>query len=103
MLSNLVEAGFYTEGQVHQARLYPAQIIEQRQTNSPDWFLDWAYRDTLAVIDAQGLTGDYVLEVKTTINLPLQTAAQNIIKCANKAGLNVSEICLEPIASSEAR
>ena len=31
------------------------------------------------VIDAKGLTGDYVLEVKTTINLPLQTAAQKII------------------------
>ena len=32
-----------------------------------------------ALIDKKGLTGDYVLEVKTTINLPLQTAAQNII------------------------
>ena len=28
--------------------------------------------------------------------------AQNIIKCANKSGLNVAEICLEPIASAEA-
>ena len=31
------------------------------------------------MIDEKGLTGDFVLEVKTTINLPLQTAAQNII------------------------
>ncbi|CAN0461057.1 unnamed protein product, partial [Phaeothamnion confervicola] len=42
VLSNLVEAGFYTEGQVHQARLYPAQTVEIKQTASSDWYLDWA-------------------------------------------------------------
>ncbi len=30
------------------------------------------------------------------------TSAQNVIKCCNKAGLNVIDIVLEPIASSEA-
>jgi cell division protein FtsA len=30
------------------------------------------------------------------------TSAQNIVKCCNRAGLNVSDIVLEPIASSEA-
>src|SRR4029450_2300460 len=30
------------------------------------------------------------------------TSAQNIVKCANKAGLNVMDIVLEPLASAEA-
>ena len=42
------------------------------------------------------------LEAKVHIVTGAVASAQNIIKCANKAGLNVSEICLEPIASSEA-
>ncbi len=42
------------------------------------------------------------LEAKVHIVTGAVASAQNIIKCANKAGLNVAEICLEPIASSEA-
>jgi cell division protein FtsA len=42
------------------------------------------------------------LEAKVHIVTGAVSSAQNIIKCANKAGLNVAEICLEPIASSEA-
>ncbi len=42
------------------------------------------------------------LEGKVHIVTGAVSSAQNIIKCANKAGLNVAEICLEPIASSEA-
>jgi cell division protein FtsA len=42
------------------------------------------------------------LESKVHIVTGAVSSAQNIIKCANRAGLNVAEICLEPIASSEA-
>ena len=45
VLDNLVEAGYYTAGQVHGARMNPARIIENRAPNSPDWFLDWAYEE----------------------------------------------------------
>ena len=79
VLYRMLDAGFITQGELLQARREPAVAIEQRIADSPNWFLDWAYRDTLALIDAHRLTGDYVLEVKTTINLPVQTAAQNII------------------------
>jgi penicillin-binding protein 1A len=79
VLYRMLDAGFITQGELLQARREPAVAIAQSAADSPNWFLDWAYRDTLAVIDAKGLTGDYVLEVKTTINLPLQTSAQNII------------------------
>ncbi len=42
------------------------------------------------------------LEAKVHIVTGAVSSAQNLIKCANKAGLNVAEICLEPLASSEA-
>lgn len=79
VLYRMLDAGFITQGELLEARRAPAVAIAQSVADSPNWFLDWAYRDTLAVIDAKGLTGDFVLEVKTTVNLPLQTAAQNIL------------------------
>lgn len=42
------------------------------------------------------------LEVKVHIVTAAVTSAQNIVKCANKAGLDVSDIALQQIASSEA-
>ncbi len=42
------------------------------------------------------------LEAKIHIVTGAVTSAQNIVKCANKAGLDVCNIILEPIASSEA-
>ncbi len=40
------------------------------------------------------------LEAKIHIVTAAVTSAQNIVKCANKAGLNVIDIVLEPLASS---
>lgn len=57
--------------------------------------------DNDGIRDPIGMTG-VRLEAKVHIVSGAVSSAQNIIKCANKAGLNVSEICLEPIASSEA-
>ncbi len=51
--------------------------------------------------DPIGMSG-VRLESKVHIVTGAVSSAQNIIKCANKSGLNVSEICLEPIASAEA-
>lgn len=51
--------------------------------------------------DPIGMSG-VRLEAKVHIVTGAVSSAQNIIKCANKSGLNVAEICLEPIASSEA-
>jgi cell division protein FtsA len=51
--------------------------------------------------DPVGMNG-VRLEAKVHIVTGAVSSAQNLIKCANKAGLNVSEIILQPIASSEA-
>jgi len=42
------------------------------------------------------------LEAKIHIVTAAVTSAQNIVKCANQAGLNVVDIVLEPLASAEA-
>ncbi len=79
VLYRMLDSGFITQGELLQARREPATAINQNIVESPDWFLDWAYRDTLAVLDGNGITGEFVFEVKTTINLPLQTAMQRIV------------------------
>ncbi|MEK7690439.1 MAG: cell division protein FtsA, partial [Bdellovibrionota bacterium] len=53
------------------------------------------------ILDPIGMSG-VRLEAKVHIVTGAVSSAQNLIKCANKAGLNVAEICLEPIASAEA-
>ena len=44
VLSNLVDAGFMTEGQVYAARRNPATPVDHTERGSPDWYLDFAYR-----------------------------------------------------------
>lgn len=77
VLSNLVEAGFYTAGQVYNARLNPAQPIENRDTSSPDWFLDFAYEEIQKKIKDKS---DFVLTARTTIDTGLQEAAEQAVQ-----------------------
>ncbi len=53
------------------------------------------------IIDPLGMAG-VRMEAKIHIVTGAVTSAQNIIKCANRAGLDVCDIVLESLASSEA-
>jgi len=53
------------------------------------------------IIDPLGMSG-VRLEAKIHIVTGAVTSAQNLIKCANRAGLDVCDIILQPLASSEA-
>nr|HDM99822.1 cell division protein FtsA [Deltaproteobacteria bacterium] len=53
------------------------------------------------ILDPIGITG-VRLESKVHIVTGAVTAAQNLIKCANRAGLDVVDIVFQPIASAEA-
>ncbi len=53
------------------------------------------------IVDPLGMSG-VRLEAKVHIVTGAVTSAQNIIKCANRAGLDVCDIVLESLASSEA-
>jgi penicillin-binding protein 1A len=79
VLYRMLDAGFINQGELLQAKRDPAQIVHQDQIASPNWFLDWAYQDTLDVMQKQGLMSNYVVEVKTTIDSRLQDASQTII------------------------
>ena len=79
VLYRMLDTGFITQGELLQSRREPATIVTQSTADSPDWFLDWAYRDTLALIDDKKITGAFVLEVKTTIDMALQSASQKAI------------------------
>lgn len=87
VLSNLVESGFYSAGQVHAARMNPARIVETRAPYSPDWFLDWAFEEVQRV--AQG-KGQFVLTARTTIDIGLQKAAEEaLVSTIRDAGRRV--------------
>ena len=74
VLTNLVEAGYMSAGQVHAARLNPAKFIDTRPTHSPDWFLDWAFEEAQRLGEGRG---HYVLTARTTVDLGMQQSAQD--------------------------
>ncbi|MCP4681432.1 MAG: cell division protein FtsA, partial [Desulfobacterales bacterium] len=57
--------------------------------------------DQDGILDPMGMSG-VRLEAKVHMVAGAVTSAQNIIKCANRAGLDVCNIVLESLASSEA-
>ncbi len=79
VLYRMLASGMINQGDLLDAKRHPAEIVEQSTITSPNWFLDWAYQDTLDVMDRQGLKNDYVLEVKTTIDSKLEAASQAIM------------------------
>ncbi len=76
VLDNMVEAGYYTSGQVQEARLNPAKLVEQKRTESPDWYLDWAFEEIQRVTEGRG---SYVLTARTTVDLAMQRHADQVL------------------------
>jgi penicillin-binding protein 1A len=79
VLYRMLDAGFITQGELLQARRITPTIQVAKLGSAPDWFLDWAYEDTLAVLEQNDLGSEYVIEVKTTIDRTLQDESQKII------------------------
>ena len=77
VLSNLVEAGFMTEGQVHSARLNPAKIVDRQEVYVPNYFLDWAFEEVQRLMKGKG---EFVLTARTTVDVPLQKLAEQAIE-----------------------
>ena len=79
VLSNLVEAGYMTESQVHEARLHPAIPVISRQLDSPDWFLDYAFEEGQKLM--QGRQGS-VLTAHVTVDPAMQKVADEVVRNA---------------------
>ena len=76
VLSNMVQAGFVTEGQVIGARRQPADIVvREAVAGSPDYFMDWAFER----VKEMALRGERVLTVRTTLDVGMQRAAEESI------------------------
>ncbi len=79
VLYRMLDAGFISQGELLQARRSPAQVVAAKDAATPSWFLEWAYENTLDVLEENGLQKEFVIEVKTTVDLRLQLESQNII------------------------
>ena len=79
VLSNMVAAGFLTEGQVTAARRHPATPIDRiADANSPNYFLDWAFEESKALIETNRQTSNNFV-VRTTIDNTLQKYAEEAV------------------------
>ncbi|CDX29112.1 1A family penicillin-binding protein [Mesorhizobium plurifarium] len=76
VLSNLVDAGFMTEGQVLQARLHPADVVDRGEQKSPDYFLDWAFDEVKKIAKP----GQHSLVAHTTFDANIQKAAEESVE-----------------------
>ncbi|PHP68362.1 penicillin-binding protein [Zhengella mangrovi] len=73
VLTNLVQSGFFTEGQVIAARRHPATPVDRDSGETPDYFLDWAFEQ---VKDVAARMPNHALVARTTIDMNLQKAAE---------------------------
>jgi penicillin-binding protein 1A len=80
VLSNLVDAGFMTEGQVYAARRNPATPVDHSARGSPDWYLDFAYDEVKGLADDGKLGNDRVLTVRTGPDTGLQLHTEGVIE-----------------------
>ena len=87
ILTNMVEAGYLTEGQVHGARLNPAEILNRNDFYTPDWFLDYAFEQVRELMRDRG---EFVLTARTTVDIGLQKAGEAAVQ--NRSEEHTSEL-----------
>jgi len=80
VLSNMVEAGYLTQGQIYAALRNPAKAIDRSRESSPDWYLDYAYEEVKRLADGGKLGDDRVLTVRTALDTNLQRQADATIE-----------------------
>jgi penicillin-binding protein 1A len=82
VLSNLVDAGYMTEGQVYAARRNPATPVDRKRDATPDWYLDFAYREIMELAEQNKFGADRVLTVRTGLDLNIQRKAETEVEDA---------------------
>lgn len=80
VLSNMVEAGFLTAGQVDSARRNPATPVDRARGSSPDYYLDWAFADVAQMAGTGAFGTDRVLIVKTQHDPAIQAKADQVVE-----------------------
>jgi penicillin-binding protein 1A len=77
VLTNMVEAGYLTEGQVYGARMNPAKIVERGDFYSPDWFLDWGFEEVQRIMQGRK---EHIIAARTTVDISLQKMAEQSLQ-----------------------
>ncbi len=80
VLSNLVDAGYMTEGQVYPARRNPATPVDRTREAAPDWYLDYAYDEVRKLALAGKLGASRVLTVRTALDSAIQERSESVIE-----------------------
>lgn len=75
VLSNMVEAGFLSEGQVLFARINPAVAVARDTETAPNHFLDWVFEE----VQRLAPDGERVLVVRSTLDTRLQAGAERAV------------------------
>ena len=84
VLTNMVQAGYYSEGQVYGARMNPAKIVERADANTPDYFLDWAFEEVQRLMAKRQ---EHIVVARTTVDIGLQKAAdQSLVETVKQSG-----------------
>ncbi len=77
VLTNMVQSGFLTEGQVTAARRSPASAVERYDdVKAPNYFLDWAFEEVKRMVAGSNAAG---FVVRTTIDPALQSYAEQAV------------------------
>ncbi len=76
VLSNMVEAGFLTQGQISTALRNPATPVERTDQHVADYALDFAFEEIKQLAAAGRLGGERILTVRTAIDRALQRHAE---------------------------
>ena len=79
VLTNMVQANFVTEGQVVASRRQPAVAVDRSSTQSPDYFLDFAFEEVQRLAREAGLKQRSFL-ARTTIDMRLQQLADESVE-----------------------
>ncbi len=75
VLDNLVESGMMTEGQVFGARRNPAKTVDRRDEDSPNYYLDYAFREVQTLVDElPPSVTERVFIVRTGLDVNIQRA-----------------------------
>lgn len=93
VLTNIVQADFMNEGQVTGARREPADVVLRQTSDSPDYFLDWAFQEVKRFVADKELPTRSMI-VRTTHDADLQRASEEAVQFfLRKQGLeyNVAE------------
>ena len=97
VLTNIVQAGFMTEGQIVAARRQPATPVERRTVSSPDYFLDWAFEEVKKLVDGS----DKVLFARTTIDMRLQESAEAAVESSLRESGEIYQVSQAGLVSME--